>query len=192
MTREILDRYYTPRWAIDALLDTYPAIRGGIALEPFKGQRGHISDALTTVFEVVYSGDKDPEVKCDFFWDVLTDSVPDEYSQPEWIVTNPPYLTKKMGEIVSKLLSITPNVALLVPISFLEPAKDRKKFLITNPPNYSLILPRIKFDRIDANGKIITEKGSAFATYTWLIWSTELKTSHPPIKIWEGNRPIKK
>ena len=74
-----------------------------------------------------------------------------------WVITNPPFA--HAAEIAQQALSVTPNVALLLRMTWLEPRPNRM-WLGTNPPDYMLVLPRGSF----------TGGGSDMTSCAWYVW----------------------
>jgi hypothetical protein len=81
-----------------------------------------------------------------------------------WIVTNPPF--NLALEIVQHALSLSPRVAILVRLSFLEPTRQRAPFLSRRPPDRVIITPRMRFPR----GDELPQRGTDSVTTAWLVW----------------------
>lgn len=159
--RDKLDRYYTPKWVIEALLMHLKGCDwpdAGRVLEPCCGD-GRLAHALCEAGYHVTTNDLDPDVSAhthhDFrMWALLC--------QPRFdmIVTNPPY--RRVTEYVRQALAHADHVALLMPLNWLEPCKERADILISQPPSEVLVLPRPSFS---TNGKTDAR------TVAWYIWT---------------------
>jgi len=84
-----------------------------------------------------------------------------DYSPFDWVVTNPPF--NLAFEILTRILSFDCKVAMILRISFLEPLKvdPRGRWLMNNPPDKLLVLPRQSFT---GDGK------SDSVTCAWCVW----------------------
>ena len=166
--RKKYDQYFTPRWAVEALLE-YVTIPPGVLIgEPCAGA-GHIVDALQENGYCTLSGEIDPEVEPiksalgihaprDFLKD------PRSYSGCDWIVTNPPYSTASgsAAEIFRQAIKIAPNVAMLMRLGWLEACFDRLDLL----PQLSrvLVLPRVQFKGAGSSNS---------SPSVWCIWKED-------------------
>mgnify|MGYP001552390382 FL=1 len=162
MTRDELDRYYTPPWVIDALvtrLRSYLFPRSGVILEPCCGD-GRLADALRAHGWQVVTGDIDPDVEADHHWDFVEAAALGRVPQVDAVVTNPPY--RDVTRHVEAALSVSPFVALLMPLSWLEPCADRAQIWLERPPSYVLVLPRPSFT---GDGKTDPR------TVAWYVWN---------------------
>jgi len=157
MKRRNNDAYFTPEWAIKALLERVDVT--GKVLEPCAGshvitnvlrENKNITEVVTNDISVEYSQDH--------YTDACNKTI---YStnKYDWIITNPPF--NKALEIVRNSVESGSSVAMLLRISFLEPTFDRSEFLDKNAPDYMLVLPRISFT---GDGKTDS------ATCAWMMW----------------------
>lgn len=166
MTRDQLDRYYTPAWPTEALLRRYmfPA-SGGTVLEPCAGTGG-IANVLRDVSRGphVITGDIDPDVDVDHHWDFTQARFrPDDFRAQlghrpvHQIITNPPY--KEAEAIARAALALCPRVALLLRLTWLEPVQSRLDLL--QRLHTVIILPRISYT---GDGNTDSTGGA------WFIW----------------------
>lgn len=174
--RDPLDRYYTPEWATQALVDYLGSRFKGMIWDPCCGKDwgGRVMRAGKHV-EGYYGTDIDPDATCGYgrpgtealelfaerfgFMDWhLAEHV-------DWIATNPPY---RAGDLVAsdfvrhalRYCGDT-SVAMLLRLTWLEPCGDRVDILTDDPPTDVLILPRVNF---------IGAPGSNPCTSVWVIW----------------------
>src|ERR1700677_3988131 len=157
--RHKLDAYYTPDHATQALL-RHVKVEGKV-LEPCNGE-GAITSILLpedTVKNVI-TNDIDTSKAADHHMDARGHLLYDLEGNADWIVTNPPF--NCAIEILSSIWSkSSSSIAMLLRLSFLEPTKDRKEFLQTNPPDLLIVLPRISFT---GDGKTDS------CTTAWFVW----------------------
>lgn len=175
MSRDPLDRYYTPTWAVLALLRRLNLKPGTHVLEPFAGT-GRIAEALREADCRVVTNDLDDGVEADYhddfrswYWSI---------SKFPWIITNPPYKTAKGDSLdwVKLCRERSRNTALLLRAAWLEPARSRAEFLATDPPTSLLFLPRVNFDGPSCSS-------SCPHASVWAIW--EEAPSLPPVSFAE-------
>jgi len=167
--RDALDRYYTPRWVIDVLLEHLSRVVNGRPLafkiqgkilEPCCGD-GRLADALRAgLHRTVVTGDLDPAVTADHHWDFRVavqrgDVMPGEYGA---VITNPPY--RDVSTYVEAALSVSRFVAMLMPITWQEPTSDRWCIWRDAPPHWVLVLPRPSF----------RGNGTDARTVAWYVW----------------------
>lgn len=174
--RDSLDRYYTPMWVVDVMIahikKHWP--KGLSVLEPCSGD-GRIAHALCEAGYAVTTNDLDPEAQADTHddfrqWQSLGHPATDA------IVTNPPF--RRVHEMVRMALKSSSHVAMLLPLTFLEPCRNRVDLLIDSPPSSVLILPRPSFNM---NGKTDAR------TVAWFIWSQDASSFrvhhvHPDVR----------
>jgi len=86
-----------------------------------------------------------------------------------WIVTNPPY--KFAVEFCEKALSITPNVAMFLKLTFLEGQK-RLPFFKENPPIFVYVYSSRRKCAINGDFDAI---GSSATAYAWFVWKDNFK-----------------
>ena len=169
-SKNSLDFYPTPPWAVDVLLE-YENF-DGLILEPACGT-GNISNALIAHgFDVISSDINDygyGEPNKDFF--ALT-------SRIDNIITNPPYnIADKFVEHSLKLAN--KKIALLLRLAFLEGANRYNSIYAKNPPSTVLVFTK----RLTFNPELIKgNSGSGHVTYAWFIWDKEKKEAAPVIK----------
>ncbi len=161
-TRREFDRYLTPRFACEALIDDYPEIGGSTCLEPCSGG-GVLEQVLRSRFGVVITNDVDPSVPADTHFDARRpDAYGDWYDRDgrlSWVVTNPPF--SAWSDIARNALDHGHNLALLLRVTALEATKSRL-WLRQRPPNALLVLPRLRFT---------AQAGTDSCCYVWAIWS---------------------
>lgn len=155
--RQTNDAYYTPEWVTRALLKHEP-IQGKV-LEPCCGD-GAIARVLRPQpgIEVTQSD----ITMADIFMprDATTDQFWNWYQGYDWVVTNPPFSVAH--EIVPRAFeSARVGIAMLLRLSYLEPAKGRGEWLESHTLSHQIVVgPRIKF----------AGKGCDTITVAWLIW----------------------
>ena len=168
--RDALDRYYTPQWVTEALLEHVHVT--GFVLEPCAGMGG-IADVLERRGRPVIRCDIDPTASVenrvhDFLSDPYVGGFKMKYAAPSWIITNPPYVTpdkRKASDFVRRALGIAPRVAMLLRLSWLEPCADRADIFKDTPPSRLIILPRIAFKGPGGKGNRTDSVTSA-----WIVW----------------------
>lgn len=177
--RRANDRYLTPRWAYQALLQYFPELRGEVLLDPCAGD-GRMAAALAHRFDQVRLNDIAPAegyAGCAAVkaltdggegFSTLDAADPALYVRPaSWVVTNPPFTCA--GDIThAALQGTTQGVAMLLRATFGEPCgpcsrapRNGRRWLIQHPPTALLMLPRISFTG-DGN--------SDCAAAWWWIW----------------------
>lgn len=164
-TRREFDRYLTPRFACEALIDNYPEIGGITCVEPCSGG-GVLEQVLRARFHHVITNDIDPSVPADTHFDA---SRPDAYGdwydmdgRLSWVITNPPF--NQWANIAKNALDHDRSLALLLRVTALEATKKRL-WLHQRAPTALLILPRIRFT---------AQKSTDACCYVWAIWSREV------------------
>lgn len=163
MARRALDKYRTPPWMTQAFKESFPAIGGGLLIDPCCGD-GRMGEALSDRFAEQFTNDVDPTepAHCHLdatqrtFWDVSRDEQR-SWHRNTWVITNPPFA--HAAEIAQHALSVTSNVALLLRMTWLEPRPNRM-WLGKHPPDHMLVLPRGTF----------TGGGSDMASCAWYVW----------------------
>lgn len=175
--RDELDRYYTPEWATQALVDYLgDRLKFGV-WDPCCGKDWGGRVLRSAPFVDSYLGtDIDPDATSLTF---AGNELPQSLSKPidflstpvgrcgsyvpDWTITNPPY---RMGDLtatdfVRHALAGRSSVAMLLRLTWLEPCADRVGILTEDPPTDVLILPRVNF---------IGAPGSNPCTSAWVIW----------------------
>lgn len=157
--RRRLDQYFTPEFATAALLHYVPVT--GSVLECCAGDLA-IAKVLQQQTNVC-TNDIDPAMPTDdhldatdpFYWETV--SLRGSYN---WIVTNPPFsVAQPIVEGAHRTAKA--GIAMLLRLSYLEPCKDRARFLSQHPPTHTIVLPRISFT---GDGK--TDN----VTCAWFVW----------------------
>ena len=157
MSRAPLDRYDTPRSAVNVLLRELPELSGRRLFDPCSGN-GQMAQAVAKGrFAEVITNDIDPTTPSANHYDLRRRFVW-ESVRPDWTVTNPPFCWA--GECWNLAMDHSrKGVALLVRLSFLEVCKGRERIAL-HPPDRVIVLPRMKFDG----------KGADKVTCAWLVW----------------------
>ena len=167
--RSARDAYWTPPHLTQALLDRVPEVRGTV-WEPCAGA-GWMLDVLGAEGpRVAYGTDVLPQREDVREHDFLVDDWRDVHpagDPPDWIVTNPPFVLG--ADILRHALSITPRVALLVRLTFLEGTRDRLDLFREHPPARVIMLPRTAFPRGDGR----PQSGTDSVPPCWLVWGVE-------------------
>lgn len=162
MTRDHLDRYYTPAWVTESLLKRIPMRFDARILEPCAGQGG-IADVLRGHHLHTITGDIDPDAPVDHHWDFTQARIHpqrfrDDVGFVHWIITNPPYAQAE--SIIRGSLELCGSVAMLLRLTWLEPVASRLDLL--QELRRIIITPRVSY-----SGDGSTDStGSA-----WLIWN---------------------
>jgi hypothetical protein len=134
-------------------------------LEPCAGER-YISKVLEDKGYSVTSTDISDTI-CFSYYDCTKQNYWECYFENDfdYVITNPPY--NKANEIVPLAYKYANyGIAMLLRLSWLEPTKDRAKFLQENPPDSVIIInPRPRF-RSDT-------KSTDSVTSAWFIWNKE-------------------
>jgi len=172
MSRDALDRYYTPHDGIVTwLLTLHPQIlmpdlanldKTSTVLEPCAGT-GRIARCLRAHGLDVITGDYDKEVDVDHHWD-FTLAAHTTAPATDWIITNPPY--KRATDMVIAARARCARVAMLMRLTWMEPTFERRR-IWTRPgqaPQYvHPIHPRPSFDGV----------GTDSATVAWFVWTPD-------------------
>jgi len=183
--RDPLDRYYTPEWATQALVDYLGERLSGGVWDPCCGKDwgGRVLRKAPEV-EKFWGSDIDPDALCVHddeygrreFSNTSRDFMTTAFQfTPHWIVTNPPY---RVGELtatdfVRRARGYGCSLAMLLRMTWLEPCADRVDILTDDTPTDVLILPRVNF---------IGAPGSNPCTSVWVIWDRLKK--HPTRTAW--------
>jgi len=168
MSRRENDRYLTPTWATEALLQHFPGIRGDVVGDPCCGDGRMAAQLLAAKrFRSARLNDLAPIPGASG----LDAADPALYHQPvDWVVSNPPFMAA--GEIALCALRNVRSVALLLRCTFGEPCaaspkapRNGRQWLVKRPPTALLMLPRISFT---GNGE--TDSAPCW----WFIWSPDV------------------
>ena len=160
--RRDLDFYETPAYYVEQLIKRAGIRPESRVFEPCVGD-----GAIARHFQTCYTNDIDFGRSANYHFDA-TDEWP-TCGCAAWIISNPPF--KAALEIVQRALDMDVNVAMLLRISFLEPTKQREKFLLKRPPSGIIYLPRYSFT---GNGK------SDMSTVAWMLWNCPI---YPAIQV---------
>lgn len=161
-----LEQYFTPPELTRALLERLKLKPMRIA-EPCIGD-GWISRELTRDGHQVRGGDLDPQYSpahggaVDFF----SKRASDRYRECGGIITNPPWSCA--ARFARRALEFTPNVAMLLRLTFLEPCEstsDAARVDLLHKLTACIVLPRVSFIR----GKAGTDS----VCPAWFIWGFE-------------------
>lgn len=169
MSRDPLDRYYTPPWCTRLLMEVWPDELTGSVWEPCCGA-GHMSSVLEQHFETVYKSDADPGAAGETL-DFLEATEPP--GDVDCIISNPPYEVRrpsgviKASDFVRQSLAFTPNVAMLLRLAFQEPCQERETIFKLMAPNETRILPRVHY--LGPGGGPDNNQ-----TSVWFIWRENL------------------
>ena len=174
--RDPLDRYYTPEWATQALVDYLGERLVGDVWDPCCGKdwggrvfrkAAGVNTYLGTDIDPAavkgwwIKGVRDELTGCHDFlhshsiWGFLLSG---------WIITNPPYRVGNLtaADFVRRALhSGGRSVAMLLTLRWLEACEDRADLLIDNPPTDILIIGRVQF--------IGSGKGNTLPS-VWFVW----------------------
>lgn len=205
--RADLDKYRTPDWMTEALVSSFPAIKGSVLCDPCCGD-GRMSMTLAPRFDGLIASDIDVEdVQAARDWtrnrfvtrqiaqadltlpaftsrqitnvQLLQHNLHQSGFEPSgvWTITNPPF--KHALEVARCALAVSHQVALLMRATWLEPTEARRDFLLEHPPEHMLYLPRWSFDG----------GGSDSVSCCWFIWGYPADV--PAIRVWPS-RPSRK
>lgn len=126
--RRELDRYLTPPWVTQALLDAFPEIKGRVLLDPCCGD-GRMARALEPRFRKLVLNDIDPTSAVSHHEYDAADAALYQIHPADWIVTNPPF--NLCGPIAWQAVQHAQvGVALLLRCTFLEPCEGREAPLL--------------------------------------------------------------
>ena len=160
-----LDAYYTPPELTRALLSRLGAIYPMTVAEPCAGQ-GWIARELLREGHDVITGDVADHPKLDHpGLDFLHPRAVRAYQEADAVITNPPF--SAASEITRQALTITPRVAMLLRLTFLEPCLDRVDLLQSLAR--VIVLPRVSFITPGYPGKAGTDS----TTCAWFLWGCE-------------------
>jgi hypothetical protein len=167
------DFYETPHWQIEALLERVKP--SGTIFEPCCGD-GAISnflsdycveniEVLTNDIELTRKADTHFDARDIHGWNNFCIGYRNKIrNKINWTITNPPFTAA--FEILVNAYAHSNYVALLLRLSFLEPTREREKFLSTIPPKRVIILPRWKYNP--------DSKGTDSVTTAWMVWGEDI------------------
>lgn len=166
------EQYYTPEPCTRALL-SHMGMEPSEVLEPCAGD-GWISRVLEEKGHNTTTADVDPDAPVDMPGRDFFGTMYDVFQSPRCIITNPPWSDAAL--FVRRALELTPNVAMLLRLTFFEPCSDE-----TKPKSYRpdlvkshrshLVLPRVSFYR----GK----SGTDSVCPAWFIWGFDWLDMEP-------------
>lgn len=160
------EQYYTPPPVTRALLGHLEGMADLYIAEPCAGD-GWISRELARDGHQVITGDIDESLDVDNPGLSLFDDVASRiYRYVDAIITNPPWSDAALS--VRRALEITPNVAMLLRLTFLEPCSKRQESArvdLLEQHRSHIVLPRISFYR--------GGDGTDSAPPAWFIWGFE-------------------
>ena len=163
------DYYPTPGYCVRRLLEEVE-LPGGAWLEPCVGDGAIVRAVNETRSDIVWYSceirDVVPPIKQSHFHhhvDFLKWPTPRHW---DVIITNPSYAIAQ--ETVEKALGLTPVVAMLLRIGFLESAR-RNEWVRKHTPSIYILPNRPSFKW----------KGSDATTYSWMVWSR----ARPTVKV---------
>lgn len=176
-----MDAYYTPEVFTQELVRRIPQIVG-VCFEPCAGDGAisHVLEQYVCPEGEVWTNDFDPKLKDmhDYHMDAVSPEV-FELVNPDWVITNPPYKSDILPEIVKNGLQFAyQGMAMLLRLSFLEPTIERDGWLCENPPDLLIVTPRFSFKR---NGKTDS------VTTAWFVWYNQPR---PPYGDWRTDGMI--
>lgn len=171
------DFYATPTWMTRALDRRRPVQDwGGVCFEPCAGD-GAILKALNPALPWVTN---DLVPRGGLIPDFLLDATkPESWTafarlakRLDVVITNPPFnVALPIVQLAVEHAAI--GVAMVLPITWLEPTEDRSLFLLEHPPTRVMVLPRWKFRGV----------GSAMTTCAWMLWAKQPWFCDPGIEV---------
>lgn len=169
-TRDALDRYYTPKWATEALLERVRVV--GPVVEPCVGI-GNIASVLKRAGHVLSTNDIDKDVEAHTRLDATEKSYWTKNRRAAWVISNPPF------SLAASIIPLAYNaaltgVAMLLRLSYLEPCQNRAYWLAEYPPTRLIVLPRISFT---GDGKTDS------VTCAWIVWYKDQRKLSQKIEI---------
>jgi hypothetical protein len=195
-TLDALDRFYTPTWAVDALLKRLALPARSRILEPCAGQELRIAKVLERAGHTVVTNDLDDAAPTDFHldfpgvverWPERVRMMTEGQDGLDWIITNPPYTTASCtaASFVEACLKVCPRVAVLLRVSWLEVCADRERLLAEQPPARIITLPRVRFDGPAIAAKKGSKEGrtSSPGGNAWFLWWHDAPPDLPLISV---------
>lgn len=155
-----MDFYETPPALTRVLLDRVEV--GGVVYEPCNGL-GAISHLLAATEPVtrLVTNDLDAAKVADTHFDATTPAA--WGGSYDWVVSNPPY--RSAEAIIPRAYDAARvGVAMLLRLSYLEPARGRAAWLQAHPPTTAIIVaprPRFRPDKPKDNDSV---------TSAWFVW----------------------
>lgn len=193
MSRDPLDRYYTPAWPTRLLLWSWRHLgiipSASLIGEPCAG-RGDICAVLEEEGHRALASDIEPREELLERWEAPSldvrdlEAFQDRYAKVDAIVTNPPYSSEKGGtaaEALDPMLSLEKPLAALLAIHWLEPCADRLAlFAKYGEPDRIMVIPRVQYD------KFALERGEGGnpGASAWIQWNLGEHISGLPRIYW--------
>jgi hypothetical protein len=167
-----LDRYYTPEWAIRALLEHIDGVYGMTVSEPCAG-RGDIEKAMNEAGADVCASDIAPQKNDHLQGDAtlpvhVPGGLPEAHLNSDIVITNPPYSADSgsASEVITNLINeLDKPVWALLWLSGLEPTDSR--YPLIESLSRLIILPRVHFTGPAIN-KNSGGPGSCSAWFGWI------------------------
>jgi hypothetical protein len=174
--RQRNEKYFTPAWVTEALLDR-EAFWGGV-WDPAAGA-GHITDVVRkTLGGVVIGSDIEPDCESVAFGDFMSETA--VYLAPGSIVTNPPFgIGGKLAvDFICRALGLTESqggkVAMLLPLTF-DAAKGRKA-IFADCAQFAgkyVLTTRIRWANLEQ------KKAGPMENHAWYIWDWRRQPGDP-------------
>lgn len=167
-----LDRYYTPEWAIRALLE-FIDVEGLTVSEPCAGRGDIVKPLLEAGTDGVIASDIAPQRDIEFQGDAtlpvhVPGGLPEAHLKSDIVITNPPYSADSgsASEVITNLINeLDKPVWALLWLSGLEPTDSR--YPLIESLSRLIILPRVHF-----TGPAINKNsgcpGSCSAWFGWI------------------------
>jgi hypothetical protein len=152
------DLYETHPDMVTALLRFAGVEIRGTVLEPCAGNGAIVRPLASRGFTVRTS---DIAPGWHYQLDAAYDTVYRLSSPVSWIITNPPF-SSAFPIVKLALTHATVGIAFLTRLSFLEPTRDRGRWLHEHPPDRLIVLPRYSFT---GDGKTDS------VTCAWCVWT---------------------
>lgn len=163
-TRRHLDQYFTPAAATRVLM-RHINLKTMHVLECCNGD-GAISRELYG-YDSLWTNDIDQSLTADFHNDVTQDWYFSNHAF-DYIITNPPF--NQAAQIVPLAYShARVGMAMLLRLSFLEPCRDRARWLQQHPPTQLICIPRISFTGDGKTDNVAT---------AWMLWDKRWHAPH--------------
>ena len=173
MTRRPHDKYDTPyaEAIVSPLVDFLGQSLRGTVLECCAGD-GNLAGAIANSTECDV---RQRDILFPDGWDATVTKCWESFSEAfdfNWTITNPPFnLALPILENAWEFSRV--GVAFLLPITWNEPTKDRREWLVEHADNFRVIIPvspRISFRQGEINPKTGKPYGSASTTVCWYVW----------------------
>lgn len=175
--RRPLDAYRTPPWQVNALVDHVPCIKG-IVWEPCAGDGSLIAQLIHRCPELdILTFDIDPACSPMALADMTDPASWDRsvkmFGQPDWVVTNPPFVSA--FPILQQAVRIAKvGVAFLARVTFTEPVRARGPWFKAHPHDQRIVLERYSYTGDGRSDACSTE---------WLIFVKDWRILTPPFGV---------